>query len=34
VINAYSPVPAMQRAVASALTGRARFRGVSPVRLP
>ena len=33
VINAYSPVPAVQRAVVAALTGRARFRGVSPVQL-
>jgi beta-N-acetylhexosaminidase len=34
VINAYSPVPAMQQAVVAALTGRARFRGASPVRVP
>ncbi len=33
VINAYSPVPAMQAAVVAALTGRTRFRGVSSVRL-
>ena len=34
VINAYSPVPAIQRAVVHALLGRTPFRGVSPVRLP
>jgi beta-N-acetylhexosaminidase len=34
MINAYSPVPAVQRAVVNALIGRERFRGVSPVRLP
>jgi beta-N-acetylhexosaminidase len=33
VINAYSPVPAVQRAVVQALTGREPFRGVSPVSL-
>ena len=33
VINAYSPVPAVQHAVVRALLGRAPFRGVSPVRL-
>jgi beta-N-acetylhexosaminidase len=33
VINAYSPVPAMQAAVVAALTGRAPFQGVSPVQL-
>ncbi len=33
VINAYSPVPAVQQAVVRALLGRAPFRGVSPVRL-
>jgi len=33
VINAYSPVPAVQQAVVRALLGHARFRGVSPVRL-
>ncbi len=33
VINAYSPVPAMQQAVVQALLGRARIRGVSTVRL-
>ncbi|MBK8019100.1 MAG: glycoside hydrolase [Betaproteobacteria bacterium] len=33
VINAYSPVPAVQRAVVAALTGRALFRGSSPVHL-
>jgi beta-N-acetylhexosaminidase len=34
VINAYSPVPAMQRAVVQALIGHAPFSGVSPVKLP
>jgi beta-N-acetylhexosaminidase len=33
VINAYSPVPAVQRAVVQALLGRARFDGVSPIRI-
>ncbi len=33
VINAYSPVPAVQQAVVKALLGHGRFRGVSPVRL-
>jgi len=34
VINAYSPVPVVQRAVVQALIGRELFRGKSPVRLP
>lgn len=33
VINAYSPVPAMQEAVVQALVGQIPFRGVSPVDL-
>ena len=33
MINAYSPVAAMQEAVVQALVGRIPFRGVSPVDL-